>query len=82
MSKLITNENHSRRHCLDCKYDGGDLGKDSCYKCGHRYEPSENETDDCPLCGSSDYDSHCPKCDSTEIFYYDEAIEILKERVV
>ena len=79
MKKIITNE-ASRRICLDCKYAGGDLGNDSCQQCGNRYTPNENEN--CPECDSPHYDSHCPDCNSTEIFYYEEAIEILKEQEV
>ncbi len=75
----ITNEEASRRKCLDCNYDGGNLAeKDSCLKCGHRYNPKDGEI--CPKCGSEEYESHCPECDSTDIIYWDEYQEMLKDK--
>ena len=71
LGTVISNEEICRKKCLDCGYDGGDVGKDSCVNCGCRYEPNENN-ENCPKCGCDDYDTHCPKCDSDNIVYWDE----------
>lgn len=74
---IITLEEASRRKCVSCGYDGGDIGDNSCYHCGKRYEP-KFLGNKCPECGSTDFDEHCPECDSTEIFYWDDYQEMLK----
>ncbi len=70
LGTVISNEELCRRKCLDCGYDGGDIAKDSCVSCGCRFEPDVGE--DCPECGSDEYDTHCPACDSDNIVYWDE----------
>ncbi len=81
MSKIIPNEEVSRRKCLDCSYDGGELAQqDSCQECGNRYAPNQNGAGECcSECGSPHYDNHCPECDSTQILYWDDYQEMLKE---
>lgn len=81
LGTVISNEEICRRKCLDCGYDGGDLAQDSCYKCGHRYTPTE-ENENCPKCGDEEYDSHCPICDSNQIPYWDEYQEMLKDGTI
>lgn len=71
LGTVISNEEICRKKCLDCGYDGGDVGKDSCVNCGCRYEPTEGN-ENCPECGCNDYDTHCPECDSDNIVYWNE----------
>ena len=77
---VISNEDICKRKCLDCGYVGCDLAKDSCAKCGYRYEPSK-ENENCPNCDCEDYDSHCPECDSNNIVYYNEYKIMIAEKV-
>jgi hypothetical protein len=54
------------RYCFDCEQVVGIADNDSCYSCGHRYSPV-TDGEDCPKCGSSDYECHCERCDSKHI---------------
>lgn len=78
MGKIITNEEICRKKCMDCGYDGGDTGEDSCTNCGCRYHPTK-ENENCPKCGHNDYDTHCPQCNSDQFFYWDEYLAIKAE---
>ena len=73
-----SNDEVSKRKCLDCNYDGEDLGNDSCQKCGCRYEPTEMN-ENCPKCNCGDYDIHCPECDSDNIVYWNDYQSILAD---
>lgn len=76
----VANEEICRMKCLSCGYEGCDTAKDSCYKCGHRYRSGQDGAgEDCPKCGSDDYDTHCPLCDSPEMVYFNEYEAGLKD---
>lgn len=69
----MVDENLGRVKCLDCNYDGYQLGKDECYNCGYRYHPNTNGNSElCLKCGEDDYYYHCPKCDSDNVVNYQE----------
>lgn len=57
--------------CDACDHYFTDWHESRCQQCGVRYVPNEKRQD-CPECGSADYDEMCPKCTDGILAYAEE----------
>lgn len=67
---------HAAAVCFDCREVYDEFSKkDSCQQCGNHYAPTK-EKQNCPECGREHYDSLCPECESSDVMYLTDVLDV------
>ena len=69
------NDKQWLQFCFECNQPTSYAELDTCADCGTKYKPSETD-EKCPKCGSTNFMSHCEKCDARlDASYLDDLLQ-------